>query len=163
VRPTLSRLFEEHAKFVGRSLLCLGIPDSDLDDAVQEVFMIVARRLDDYEERGAVRSWLWAIALYVSRGWSRRPGAREHATGVLPELVEAASLDESIDRRRAAQRALAALDTLSREQREVFVLYEIEEMAMREVAEAVRCPLQTAYYRLHTARAKLREAGAKKS
>jgi RNA polymerase sigma-70 factor (ECF subfamily) len=156
LRPTLSRLFEQNAKFVGRALFSLGIPDSDLDDAVQEVFMIAARRLAEYEERGAVRSWLWAIALHVARAWKRR--GREQPIDTFLQVPDATNVEDALDRKRAAARALAVLDELSREQREVFVLYEIEEMDMREVAEILECPLQTAYWRLHAARARLRAA-----
>jgi len=60
--------------------------------------------------------------------------------------------EEHLQRQEARRRLLAALDQLDGDKREVFVLYEIEQRPMKEVAEALGCPVQTAYYRLHAAR-----------
>ncbi|HKU39947.1 MAG TPA: sigma-70 family RNA polymerase sigma factor, partial [Polyangiales bacterium] len=73
----LAKLFEQHADFVHRALQRLGVPSADVDDSLQEVFLVVARRLDSYVERGAMRAWLFVIArqvaLHVVRARRRRP------------------------------------------------------------------------------------------
>lgn len=155
-RTSLRELFRVHARFVGRSLFCLGVNDADLDDAVQEVFIVAGQRIHQYEERGAVRSWLWAICLNVSRSMRRRQRHVVPAEAGFDQPSQP-SPEDKIDCKRSVDVALRALDQLTDEQRDVFVMYEIDQLEMREVAQVVGCPLQTAYWRLHAARGKLRE------
>jgi RNA polymerase sigma-70 factor (ECF subfamily) len=75
-----------------------------------------------------------------------------------PDVAVAATQHGDAERGEARRRLLAALDTLTDEQRQVFVLYEIEQLTMQEIAAAVGCALQTAYSRLYAARAKVQTA-----
>ena len=151
----VDRIFREHGPFVWRALRRLGVAPSDADDAVQEVFVVVYRKLGEYEGRAQMRTWLYGIAVRVAAAHRRKahtrhevpteePVAPETSTGTTPE-------GEAADRE-----ALAlldrALDELDEDKRAVFVLYEIEGREMPEVAEALSCPVQTAYSRLHAAR-----------
>lgn len=158
VETSLRDVFRAHAQFVGRSLRALGVPAQDVEDSVQEVFLVVERRLAEYRERGSIRSWLYAICLFVAR--SRRRGARERTPPVLASEPPDGGSDPEQDvvRRRSFEQALRLLDALGEEQRAAFLLYEVEELTLREVAEALGCPLQTAYSRIHAARQRLREA-----
>lgn len=153
----LTALFEEHGAFVWRSLRRMGVAPADLEDATQEVFVVVHKRLEEYEERASVRSWLYAICLRVSsrqrRTTSRR---RENVVAEPPELSVEPEQQVGVEQReslRLGQRLLAALPE---KQRSVFVLYEVEHMTIAEIAEALGCPLQTAYARLHKARERVR-------
>lgn len=151
--PRLRALFAEHAPFVCRSLRRLGVAEADLDDMLQEVFLVVHQRLADYEERERTRSWLYSIckrvALAQRRKLSRR---RENVTCELPDGQTAATQLQSVEDLEALRLGQRLLALLSHEQREVFVLYEVEEMSMLEVAAALGCPLQTAYSRLYKAK-----------
>jgi RNA polymerase sigma-70 factor (ECF subfamily) len=152
----LRRMFEEHGAFVCRSLRMLGVPEGDLDDALQEVFLVVFQRMHDYEERGRVRAWLYSICTRVV--WTRRRVVRRRREELGVEIPEAATAPTQHDRV-VDQEALALghklLQGLPVEQRDVFWLYEVEELPMSEIARSLNCPLQTAYSRLHKARERI--------
>jgi RNA polymerase sigma-70 factor (ECF subfamily) len=148
-----ARVFRELAPFAWRVLRRLGVAEADVEDVCQEVFLVVHRRLGDFEGRSSLRVWVYGICTRAASEYRRRPHRRrEEATSSPPEASVPAPQDEEVDRRRALAALDAALDELDDEKRAVFVLYEIEHVSMQEVAQAARCPLQTAYSRLHAAR-----------
>ena len=135
---------------------------ADLEDAVQEVFVVVHKRLDEYEERAALRGWLYAICLRVGsrqRRTSRR--RREQAVSEIPEVSVDADQEQGIELRESLRLGQRLLEALPEKHRMVFMLYEVDHMSMAEIAEIVGCPIQTAYSRLHKARERVRvEFGA---
>src|SRR5688572_31529672 len=143
-RPTLREVFDEHAAYVWRALRHLGAPESEADDLVQEVFVVVHRRLPSFEGRSSLRTWLYGICLRVASDYRRRARVRYERSAADParDLSESASLapDERTQARAQLRDLLAALDD---DKREVLVLYEIEGLPMTEVAEILGCPLQT--------------------
>jgi RNA polymerase sigma-70 factor (ECF subfamily) len=148
---TLRAIFEAEAAFVFRVLRRLGVPERDLDDAAQDVFVVVHRKLPEFEPATPLRSWLFGIARRVAAARCRRGYQRhEVTTGDLELSTVAAPDEQGVDARQLLNRALFELDAAKRD---VFVLYELEGLSMHEVAAAVGCPLQTAYSRLHAARA----------
>lgn len=156
--PTTSRqVFDEHGRYVFRVLRYLGVREADLPDLCQEVFIIVHRKLDGFEGRSSIRTWLYRICQRAASDYRRKAHVRREVPGGpedfdRPEPVDARSRIE-------ARNAVAyALDLLDEGKRDVFVLYEIEGLTMREVCEVLDCPLQTAYSRLHAARKTLTEA-----
>lgn len=155
--PELRAVFDEHADFVARALRYLGVPPGDLDDALQEVFLVVHARLAELARPEALRAWLRQIARHVAMAARRKHAQRREQLGEAPD----APLDLTASPEAAHERRdllLHLLDQLPDEQREAFVLYEIEEMSMREVAELIGCPLQTAYSRHRAARERLEQA-----
>jgi RNA polymerase sigma-70 factor (ECF subfamily) len=156
--PNLRTIFDEHARYVIRTLRHLGIKEADVDDVAQEVFVTVHRKLPEFEGRSKLRTWLYAICLRVASDHRRRAYVvRERVTESPPVDAEGRRGDEpdtSLESRAFVQQLLDCLDD---DKRAVLVLYEIEGLTMREVAEVVDCPLQTAYSRLHAARELLRE------
>jgi RNA polymerase sigma-70 factor (ECF subfamily) len=154
--PAFSDIFRDHARYLWRALLGLGVRPGDVDDACQEVFLVVHRRLPDFDGR-ALRSWLYAICLRVASEYRRSATIRnEVPVAELPEAQAPARQVESVFSRELGERLLAALDRLDDDKRAAFVLYEIEELPLREVADALGCPLQTAYSRLQAAREQVR-------
>ncbi len=157
--PTFARIYEDHFDFVWCSARRLGVPDATLDDAVQEVFVIVHRRLSQFEGRSSMKTWLFGIVRNVSREARRsiRRKSPHDAQGALadPDLLTAAA-DERPDRlaeRSAENRVLhELLERLDDDKREVFVLAELEQFTIPEIAEAVGCNVNTAYSRLRLAR-----------
>jgi RNA polymerase sigma-70 factor (ECF subfamily) len=150
------QVFDENAPFVWRTLRYLGVPESDLADVCQEVFITVHRKLAGFEGRSALRTWLYRICQRAAsdfrrRAYVRREIVREDPTGRAPPAVDGVG---HLEARNALNFALEKLDPT---RREVFVLYEIEGLTMKEVAEILECPLQTAYSRLHAARRQLVE------
>gem|GEM_PF-1128920 len=155
-----AEVFREHGAFVLRLLRRLGVPDADLDDVVQDVFVIVHRSLGRYEERSHMRAWLYRISVReASRHRRRRPP--QGTVDVDQLLTSSAGPEESAQASQARADFERLLSVLDEDRRNVFVLYEVEELAMEEVAEVVGCPLATAYSRLRSAR-KLVLAAAKR-
>jgi RNA polymerase sigma-70 factor (ECF subfamily) len=151
--PPFRELFEQHAPYVWRVLRRLGVPARDVEDLSQEVFVVVHRKLPGFEGRSSLRTWLYAICLRTASDHRRRAHVRrEHVTDRSPERACSAPQPAELERRQARAMLDAALDTLPEDKRAVFVLYEVEGLTMPEVAEAVGCPLQTAYSRLYSAR-----------
>ena len=158
--PSLAEIFRTHAPFVWRGLRRLGVPESDVEDVCQEVFVVVHRKLGDFEGRSSLKTWIYGICARTASDY-RRSGRvrREIVTDAPPEAAaEGATAYDTVALRQARATLDRILDELDDDKRSVFVLYEIEELTMAEVAEALGCPLQTAYSRLHAAR-KVVEAG----
>ncbi|MEZ4227305.1 MAG: RNA polymerase sigma factor [Polyangiaceae bacterium] len=149
----LSDLFREHAPFVWRTLRSLGFSPSDADDLSQEVFLVVLQRLSDFEGRSSLRTWIYGIAVRVARAHRRRASTRcEKPYAAPPEgTTTSCPQNEALDRE-AWELLRRALDELDDDKRAVFVLFEIEQLPMTEVASALECPPQTAYSRLYAAR-----------
>jgi len=150
----LAALAREHFSFIWRSLRRLGVAEPSVDDAAQQVFEVAARRLSDLEP-GRERAFLFKTALLVATEARRRDArARSEAGG--PELESlhdpAPSPEESALSRENRLLLDRALTALGLEERTVFVLYEIEELSLSEIAELVSIPRGTAASRLRRAR-----------
>lgn len=159
IAPTLRQVFDEHARYVWRVLRHLGVPDAELDDLCQEVFLVVHRQLPSFEGRSKLSTWLYGICVRTASDYRRRARVRyeRSSADAGSSLVAAVGLEPDA-RVGAKHELLRLLATLDDDKRTVLVLYEIEGLAMNEVAEIVGCPLQTAYSRLHAARALLSAA-----
>jgi RNA polymerase sigma-70 factor (ECF subfamily) len=152
----LRRAFEQHGDFACRILRSLGVQERDLDDALQDVFLVVARRQQDYEEHGRARAWMYSICKRVAIAQRRRyRRARETSEARSVEASIAPTQLKNIQDREALELGRRLLEQLPPKQREIFLLYEVEDMAMAEIARLVGCPLQTAYSRLHQARTRI--------
>jgi RNA polymerase sigma-70 factor (ECF subfamily) len=150
---TAAEVFRQHAPFVWRSLRALGVAQADVADVCQEVFVTVHRKLPTFEGRSTLRTWLYGICTRTASDYRRRaPRRREVLTDDPPDEGTNGGADEAVALRQARRLLNRILDELTEEQRAVFVLYEIEELSMSDVAEALGCPLQTAYSRLSAAR-----------
>jgi RNA polymerase sigma-70 factor (ECF subfamily) len=157
----LEQIYERHADFVWRTLRRLGVADGEARDAAHEVFLIVHGKLASFEGRSSLRTWLFTICRTVARDFR----ARERRGA---ELWHGAELDDEIDLRADVGRKfehnerLAELERilseLSSDQRNVFILFEIENLTGVEIAEALEIPLGTVYSRLQLGRKAFREA-----
>jgi RNA polymerase sigma-70 factor (ECF subfamily) len=150
--PGLAEVFDAHAPFVLRALRCLGVRDAERDDACQEVFVVVHKKLGAFDGRASLRSWLYAICVRQAQRVRRTRARRREGHGDVPELATEASPHEDAERTRALAAAVAVLEELDDDRRAVLVLHDVEQLPMREVAEAVGCPEPTAYSRLYAAR-----------
>ena len=153
----LAAVYEAHFRYVWRCLRSLGVRDSQLEDALQDVFIVVQRKLSAFDGKADLRTWLYAIALRIARKYRdrarRQPASLEAAREHDPELPAAAepSADSALESERLAlaHRALASLDD---EKREVFVFARVEQMSAPEIASVLGIPLNTVYSRLRAAR-----------
>jgi RNA polymerase sigma-70 factor (ECF subfamily) len=146
-------LFEQHAAFVWRVLQRHGVPPRDLDDACQEVFLVLFRRSAEFAGRSSLRTWMYGIAVRVALGLRRRAYfRRELLTDQVPERVGPGDAFDDSLRNEAQALLAAALAALTRAHREVLVLYELEGMTLAEVAATLSIPEGTALSRLYAAR-----------
>jgi len=152
-KPDFDHVFTESSAFVWRVLGRLGVARPDIADVCQEVFLTVHRRLADYDGRVPVRAWIYGIAVHTAADYRKRARRRrEDPFPVPPEPSAPASQHRDLEVARASERLQAVLATLDANKRDVFVLYELEELSMSEVASILECPLQTAYSRLNAAK-----------
>ena len=151
----MSRIVREHGAFVWRTLRRLGVREADIDDVCQEVFVVVHRKLPEFEPRASIKSWLYGISIRAAAAHRRKAPVRREVPTESPEEGAAAhgGPEASLESRETLAMLDRALDALDSDKREVFVLYEVEELTMSEVAQIVGCPLQTAYSRHSAARA----------
>lgn len=145
----LAELFDTHCAFVWRSLRHLGVPESALDDAVQDVFVVAYRRWSSFRGASTPRTWLFGIARRIA--WRHRRSAHVHASRHVPAPTGHEPLHEPFERMHAVQSLGRLLAGLDRDKRAVFVLAEIEGFTAPEVSDALGIPLGTAYSRLRAA------------
>jgi RNA polymerase sigma-70 factor (ECF subfamily) len=159
VVPSFAEVYRDHAGFVWRVLRRLGVRRADVEDVCQDVFLIVHRKLPEFAQRSSIRTWLYGIAVRSASDYRRRAHFKREAPDA--EIGDApidAPQPKSVADRQGRAVLDEILELLDEPKRAVFVLYELEELAMADVAEAVGCPLQTAYSRLHAARAEFEAA-----
>ncbi len=155
---SFAAIFHEYAPFVLRVMRHLGVASGDLQDQCQEVFVAVFRGLPEFDGRSSLRTWIYGISLRVASNHRRRAYVRrERSVSQPPEQSLPPAQHEAFEQSQGYPALRLLLDTLDADKREVFVLYELEELSMKEVAEACGCPLQTAYSRLRAARRLLLE------
>jgi RNA polymerase sigma-70 factor (ECF subfamily) len=163
-RPAgFAQVYDEHFAFVWRTVRRLGVPERSVDDAVQDVFVVVHRRLGSFEGRSSVKTWLYGIARRVAHDHRRRVGRKERGEALPDGLMDPSSPapDRELERAQAARVLYAILEALDDDKREVFVLAELEQMTVPEIAEATGVNLNTVYSRLRAARQAFEQAVAR--
>jgi len=149
----LNRIVADHFDVLWRFLRRLGVPNGGLDDAVQEVVLVLARKLDRVRS-GSERAFVLSVAFRVASGARRlRRRQREVSDEELGELeAPEADPEQQLERRRLAALLDRALAELPFELRAVFVLYELEQLTMAEIASTLTLPPGTVASRLRRAR-----------
>ncbi|MEO8183774.1 MAG: sigma-70 family RNA polymerase sigma factor [Deltaproteobacteria bacterium] len=147
------RLYAEHFEFIWRSLRRLGVKPEDLDDAVQDVFIVFLRRRSEFRGQSSQRTWLFGIANNVAHEYRRKQQRAARAEPMTeghpahgPSPLDQASSTEAL---RLVDAFLASLDD---NKRNVFILAELEQMSAPEIATALGVKLNTVYSRLRVAR-----------
>jgi len=151
----LRALVRAHYSNIWRFLRRLGFDEHLADDAAQDLFLVAVRRIGGIRPESE-RAFLYATALRIATALKRKH-AREVPVDPLDAhsaIVEtaAATLDERLDEERARELLYRLLSELDERFRVVFVMYELEELTMPEIADALEIPLGTATSRLRTAR-----------
>lgn len=150
--PSFRDVYRRHYTFVWRSLLRLGVDESTVDDAVQDVFIVVHRKLDDFEGRAAVRTWLFAIARRIALRYRDRARRRAQDEPETDTPTDRGRPDKALSCNEALQQLQDWLDELDEDKRAVFVLSEFEQMRAPEIASMLGANLNTVYARLRAAR-----------
>ena len=159
LRPELGAIYAAHFTHVWHTLRRYGVVERDLEDAAHEVFLVVHRRLGDYDPSRPLRPWLSGIAWRVASDERRRARHHRERLGHTSEPVSARpAADDAVATARDRQLVVDTLEELPDDQRRVFVMYELDEAGMPEIAEALAVPLNTAYSRLRLARKRFADA-----
>jgi len=152
-------VFRDFGAYVPGLLRRLGVAEREVEDVAQDVFTVIHRQLPGFRGDSTLKTWVCGVTLRVARSHLRLARVRKLVLGEpatepsqAPPQLESAVLAERV---RMLQRAL---EELSHEQRRVFVLYELEELSMRDIARLLACPEKTAYTRLHAARQNVERA-----
>ena len=162
--PDFATIYEQQFSFVWRVARRLGVPDASLDDVCQDVFVVVHRRLAEFEGRSSIRTWVYGILHNVVLTWRRASRRKDpERSEIDPELIVdgAQNPQELASGAQAARIAHAMLATLAADKRTIFVLVELEGLSVPEAAEATATNLNTAYARLRAARADFAAAVAR--
>lgn len=157
----LREIYERHADFVWRTLRRLGVPEEDAKDALQDVFVSVQTHLHQFEGRSSLSTWIFTICRTVARERRRRLGqerARFEDVAVEDKIDLRASVERNAEHNERLSVLEAVLSGLDVDQRNVFVLFELEKFTGEEISCALEVPLGTVYSRLQAARKSFRAA-----
>ena len=156
--PQFDDVYQAHAQTVARWLSRLAGPGADVEDLTQEVFVVVARRLPAYRPDSQISTWLFSIAARIAANDRRRRRIRQFWTRLQPSLDDHARPgdampSDALEQRERRHRLYKTLGRLSERQRRAFVLFELEEMSIAEVAQLMGLKLGNVRVLLHRARA----------
>ena len=156
-------IYDQHADFAWRTLRRMGVPSDDLDDAMQDVFLTVHRTLAGFQGRSSVPTWLFTICRSVARDRRMRAHHRyEVQVGDAPEAIDMrADPEASAEHGQRLHSLETILAGMEDNLRNIFVLFEIEDMTGDEISEALGIPSGTVYSRLSLAREAFRQGLAR--
>jgi len=158
--PDFDGVYAEHFEFVWRCLRALGVAPAALDDATQDVFLVVHRQIPTFRGESTLRTWLFGIVRNVASRHHR--GTRRKSSPLDPLDEELPSAGPNPFERAADAEASAFVasfvGSLPPKRRDVFILAVLEEISVPEVARILSIPLNTAYTRLRAARAEFERA-----
>lgn len=149
---TLQSVFREHHDFVWRTLAHLGVAAAAVDDATQDVFLVVHRRLAEFDTSRSMKSWLYGIARRVASEYRRKGMQHAKRLTLVAEPEVYPDLWQPHDRVEAGELVEHFLSRLDDDKRQVFVLAEVEGMTAPEIAEALELNVNTVYARIRAAR-----------
>ncbi len=149
---SFDEVYTAHVAYVWRVLRTFGVSEAQIEDAVQDAFVVVHRRLPEWEGRAQITTWLFAIARRVASAY-RRKGVGAQRTETLDHDPEGTTdTFAAMSRAQAAATVVSILETMDDDKRMVFALVELEQLAVPEVARMLDINLNTAYSRLRLAR-----------
>lgn len=155
-------VYDRFFAFVWRSAANRGVRPAALDDVVQEVFIVVHRKLSDFEGRSSMRTWIASIVRWVVTDYVRKRGNQPAGDELPEQTASTGALPlEALEQKAAVQLLDTLLSKMSEEQREVFVLHELEHMSGIEIAEITGVNENTVWSRLRAARKIFQEGVAR--
>jgi RNA polymerase sigma-70 factor (ECF subfamily) len=161
-QASFEQVYEEFFDFVYRNARRLGVPQGAADDVVQEVFVVLHRRLSEYDGRASMQSWVYGILANTVRDY-RRSFRRKQAPLVTAERDEelgpassSASPEQRAQRSRDVALLMELLEELPEQQRELIVLAELEQLSVPEICNLIGGNSNTVYSRLRVARENLK-------
>ncbi|PRQ09503.1 RNA polymerase sigma factor [Enhygromyxa salina] len=151
-------LYADNFAFAWRMLLHFGVPAHQVEDAVQDVFVVVHRRLDTWDRSVSVRPWICGICRRVAADHRRAHGRHQRKIDALPPPDQGPALDGQVADRQVLALLEQTLAGLDPGPRDAFVMAELEGMSSREIAEATGVNPNTIASRLRKARVAVAKA-----
>ena len=148
----LESVYREHHAFVWRTLHHFGLRNDEIRDAQQEVFVVVHRRLRDFDGRTSIRNWLYGISRRVSSDIRKKKQRRAARLRLVSDPDAMPGPQRPAAQLSAADLVERFLEMLDEDKRQAFVLAEVEGMTAPEIADALGVNLNTIYARLRAAR-----------
>lgn len=152
--PDFDAVYRQHAPFVWRIGRAMGVSTLHIDDVVHDVFLVVVRRLGDFDPGHSMRAWLAGITRRVVGHLRRKQGREDRRLRALPEPEPPRGPHQNLERRESERLMETFLSQLDPDKRTAFVLMELEGLTAREVAAACGSNPRTIYSRVRVARAK---------
>lgn len=167
--PAFEAVYDEYFASVWRSLLWLGVTESSVDEAAQDVFLVVYEKLGQFEARSSLATWLHGVVLRIASGYRRSAKRRSLVVSVgdtrdLEHWVKRGLVDgpeDDLAAREGARLIYRILDELDEQKRVVFVLWELQQMRATEIAELLGINVNTVHSRLRYAREEFERALAR--
>ncbi len=159
--PSFAQIYTRYFDFVWACTRRLGVSEAELDDVVQEIFVVVHSRIHTLEQPSSLRSWIYGIIKRTASNYHRSKRAQGAATLSPPPDIDyplQPSPQELAEQSDHVKLLWELLDSLEPPKREVFVLAELDEMTAPEISMAIDVPLNTVYSRLRAARQEIEEA-----
>jgi RNA polymerase sigma-70 factor (ECF subfamily) len=160
-------IYRQYFDFVWSSVRRLGVAQHAVDDVVQEVFIVIHSRLHTLERPEALRSWIYGVVRRTVSGHHRAQRMREHsgvALAVEPDVrTHPRTPSDLAEQNDQVKLLYSLLEELDEPKRDVFMMVEIDELTVPEIAEILEIPLNTVYSRLRAARQAFEEALARRS
>ena len=157
--PDFPSLYRSEFSYVWKTLRRLGAPAQELEDLAHDLFVVVHRHFAEYQPDRPLRPWLFGIAVRVVADFRRSPrSGREilgDATTPIDPIDHASTPAEHLEGAEARAQLMKALDTLDLDRRAVFVMHELDDVPVPDIARTLAIPLNTAYSRLRLARAEV--------
>ncbi|MBL8678735.1 MAG: sigma-70 family RNA polymerase sigma factor [Myxococcales bacterium] len=158
-RPSFDAVYEREFDYVWTTLRRMGVAESSLADAAHDVFVVVFRRLGDFDPTRPLRPWLFGIAYRVAADRRALAYNRRESPAELPDIEsDGPSAEQALDRSQRRAMVHEALAKVDENQRVVLVAHDLEERPMAEIAAELEIPVKTAYSRLRLAREALTKA-----
>jgi len=155
-RPLLDMgaVFDEHFDYLWNALRRFGVREADLEDLVHDVFLKIHLRSADYDPLRPLRPWLFGFAHRVAADYRRLARHRVEVPHANTDVVDfARPVDERIEAYEDRALVHEALESVEVDRRAVFILHDLDEIPVPQIADALGIPLNTAYSRLRLARA----------
>ena len=165
--PPLESLYRKYFDFVWSSVRRLGVSPAAADDVVQEIFVVIHSRLHTLEKPDALRSWIYGVVRRTVSTYHRSKRSMQASGAVLAAEPDAqrypATPLDIAEQNDQIKLLFGLLHELDVPKREVFMMAELDELTVPEIAEILEIPLNTAYSRLRAARQAFEEAFARRS
>jgi RNA polymerase sigma-70 factor, ECF subfamily len=162
-RSSFDEVYAAQFAFVWRTLRRLGVPEDSLRDAAQDVFVVLLRKLPEFEGRAPLRSFLYSIVKRVAFEHRRAHARNDARGGAHADDIEGPHWhgpESSAEHGEALRLLYLLLGTLDDDKREAFVLAELEGLTVPEIAALTGANPNTLYARLRAARTQIRKAWA---